>query len=199
MELHGAELLIRHTFHRKRNISIVRTGNFIMYALGPFSMIPYVHVHVEQHHKSTWCIHKSTWCIHKSTQCIHKSTWCIHKSTWCIHKSTRCIHKSTRCIHKSTWCIHKSTGCIHKSTRCIHKSTQCIHKSTWCIHKHTSMSMLWSLLVAEEHFTALGTLQEGSHFSVLLTQQSLHHLCGWVCPDQCNHSNHTPHTQHTRA
>ena len=29
--------LISHTFQRKRYISIARTGNSIMYALGPFS------------------------------------------------------------------------------------------------------------------------------------------------------------------
>ena len=37
MELYGSEFLISHTFQCKRYISIARTGNFIMYALGPFS------------------------------------------------------------------------------------------------------------------------------------------------------------------
>ena len=32
-----SEFVISHTSQRKRYISIVRTGNFIMYALGPFS------------------------------------------------------------------------------------------------------------------------------------------------------------------
>ena len=33
----GAEFLISHTFQCKRYISTASTGNFIMYALGPFS------------------------------------------------------------------------------------------------------------------------------------------------------------------
>ena len=37
MELQGSEFLISRTFQLKRYISIARTGNFIMYALGPFS------------------------------------------------------------------------------------------------------------------------------------------------------------------
>ena len=37
MEWEGSEFLISHTFQRKRYISIARTGNFIMYGLGPFS------------------------------------------------------------------------------------------------------------------------------------------------------------------
>ena len=37
MELKGAELLISHAFQRKCYISIARTGNCMMYALGPFS------------------------------------------------------------------------------------------------------------------------------------------------------------------
>ena len=37
MELKGSEFLISHTFRRKRFISIARTGNVIMYVLGPFS------------------------------------------------------------------------------------------------------------------------------------------------------------------
>ena len=37
MELQGSEILISHTFQRKRYISIARTGNFITYVLGPFA------------------------------------------------------------------------------------------------------------------------------------------------------------------
>ena len=33
----SSEFLNSHTFRRKRNISIARTGNVIMYVLGPFS------------------------------------------------------------------------------------------------------------------------------------------------------------------
>ena len=36
MELKGTEFLINHTFQCKHYISIVRTENFIMHALGPF-------------------------------------------------------------------------------------------------------------------------------------------------------------------
>ena len=37
MELQGSGFLISHTFQRNRDITIARTGNFIMYALDPFS------------------------------------------------------------------------------------------------------------------------------------------------------------------
>ena len=36
--------LFSHAFQHKRYISIARTENIIMYALGPFSRIPVVHL-----------------------------------------------------------------------------------------------------------------------------------------------------------
>ena len=43
----GSEFSISHTFRRRRYISIARTGNLILYPLGPFSRKrSHIHVHI---------------------------------------------------------------------------------------------------------------------------------------------------------
>ena len=69
-ELQGAEYLISHT---QALISIARTGNFIMYALGPFS----------RKRSHTVCVYICRSCGMYST--LRSWVWCVQTSMHVVH------------------------------------------------------------------------------------------------------------------